>query len=90
MDNADTGSEFDTLAVMLELEAAGVERKQAEAQAEALRASRAGLATKADLEAGLAKIRADLYRALWIQSSVIVVALAAAAAIVVALAGTPG
>ena len=89
MDNSDTGSEFDTLAIMLELEAAGVERKQAEAQVEALRASRAGLATKADLESGLANLRADLYRALWIQSGVIIAALAAAA-IVVALAGPPG
>ena len=51
---------FDTLTTARELEAAGVERRQAEAHAEALRravsADRGQLATKADL----AEVRTDL------------------------------
>ena len=51
---------FDTLTTARELEAAGVERRQAEAHAEALRravsSDRDALATKADL----AEVRADL------------------------------
>ena len=73
---SDGASEFDTLAVAQRLKAAGVDSRRAETQAEALRDSRAGLATKADLEAGLAtlraELRADLYRALWIQTGIIV------------------
>jgi len=77
---ADTDSDFDTLAHARTLREAGVEDKQAEAHAEAARALRAGLATKADLDAGLgglraglradmADLRADLYRALWVQGA---------------------
>ena len=59
-----TGGAFDTLTAARDLEAAGVERKQAEAIAGAVRqavsADRGELATKADL----AELRADLYRAL--------------------------
>ena len=63
---------FDTLSTARKLEAAGVERRQAEAHAEALReavreavsADREALATKADLDAKLAaletRLRADL------------------------------
>ena len=59
---------FDTLSAARKLEAAGVERRQAEAHAEALReavsADRDALATKADLDAKLAaletRLRADL------------------------------
>ena len=59
---------FDTLTTARKLEAAGVERRQAEAHAEALReavsADRDALATKADLDAKLAaletRLRADL------------------------------
>ena len=47
--------EFDTLAAVRKLEAAGVDRGQAEAQAEALRDSRAGLVTKVYLDAALAR-----------------------------------
>ena len=63
---------FDTLTAARELEAAGVERRQAEAIAEGMRraagADRAELATKADL----AEFRADLYRALWIQAAALI------------------
>ena len=59
---------FDTLTTARELEAAGIERRQAEAIAEGMRraagADREALATKADLDADLAaletRLRADL------------------------------
>ncbi len=90
MDTADAAREFDTLAVMRKLEAAGVGRKQAEAHTEALRESRAGLATKVDLDTGLARLEARLeariYRALWIQGGAIVGSLTAIAGLSVALA----
>ena len=47
---ADTPAGFDTLAATRDLEAAGVERRHAEAVVTVVRASRAGLATKADLD----------------------------------------
>ncbi len=82
---------FDTLATTRALEAAGVERKQAEAHAEALasavRESRGGVAAKSDLDTGLANLRADLYRAMWIQAGAIVAALTAIAGIAIALTG---
>ena len=59
----DTDSDFDTLAHVSTLREAGVEQKQAEAHAEAARALRASLATKADLaviEADIATIKARL------------------------------
>ena len=70
---------FDTLTTARELEAAGVERRQAEAHAEALRravsADREQLATKADL----AELRTDraglesrMYRALRIQAAALI------------------
>ena len=74
---------FDTLTTARELEAAGVERRQAEAHAEALRravsADRDEFATKADLagvrdelRADLAGLEARMYRALWIQAVAII------------------
>ena len=55
---------FDTLSTARELEAAGVERRQAEAHAEALRravsADRDEFATKADLAGVRDELRADL------------------------------
>ena len=71
---------FDALAASQELREAGVENRQAEAIAAAIRraaaAGRGGLATKADLDAlrahvdtSIAVLRADLYRALWIQGA---------------------
>ena len=59
----DADADFDTLAHVRTLREAGVEQKQAEAHAEAARALRAGLATKADLaaiEADIAVIKARL------------------------------
>ena len=63
MDVTDTDSEFDTLAYAQTLKEAGVEEKQAEAHAEAARTARSGLATKADLDAGLGRLdaRIDLF-----------------------------
>ena len=57
---ADTDSEFDTLAYARTLREGGVEERQAEAHAEAARAIRAGLATKADLDAGLGRLNARI------------------------------
>ena len=68
-----TASTFDILSATRKLEAAGIERRQAEALREAATADRDELATKADL----AELRADLYRALWIQGGAIVAILAA-------------
>ena len=81
-------TDFDTLAHARTLREAGVENKQAEAHAEAARALRAGLATKADLDAGLsglradlradmAGLRADIYRALWVQGAGLVAVMTA-------------
>ena len=74
---------FDTLSAARKLEAAGVERRQAEAHAEALReavsADRNALTTKADLagvrdelRADLAGLEARMYRALWIQAAALI------------------
>ena len=83
-----TATTFNPLAAARDLEAAGIERRQAEAHAEVLRqavtADRDELATKAGLdrldgklETRLAELRADLYRALWIQGGAIVAILTA-------------
>ena len=72
-----TATNFDALQAARDLEAAGVERRQAEAIAASMRdaagADREQLATKADL----AELRADLYRALWIQGGAIIAILTA-------------
>ena len=60
-------STFDTLSAAQDLEAAGIERKHAEAIAKVVDHGDERAATKADLEAAIAGLRADLYRALWIQ-----------------------
>ena len=80
----DTDPGFDTLAYAQTLREAGVEERQAEAHAAAARNSQAGLATKADLNALRAELRADLYRALWIQTGAIAGTIVAAAGFVVA------
>ena len=79
---------FDTLTTARDLEAAGLERRQAEAVASAIGNAGGHAATKADLEhlatgTDLERLRADLYRALWIQAG----AIAALAGIAFALAG---
>ena len=68
----DNAGEFDALAVARRLEDSGFGKRQAEAVAGAIRDGRAGLATKADLAALGAGMRADLYRALWIQGAGII------------------
>ena len=50
MSIADAPAGFDTLAATRDLEAAGIERRHAEAVVAVVRASRAGLATKADID----------------------------------------
>ena len=87
---------FDTLTTARALEAAGVERRQAEAHAEALRravsADRDELATKADLAELRAATRADLYRALWIQAAafaLIVLIVVAGTGVIVLRAAAP-
>ena len=94
-----TTSTFDTLDAMRRLENAGMERAQAEATAETIRDAQAELATKADLGllrselaavesrlvSALAELRADLYRALWIQGAGIVAINAAFIAVAAAL-----
>ena len=65
----DTTTGFDTLAYARRLKEAGVSDAQAEAHAEAVRnAVTCGAATKIDL----AELRADFYRALWIQGAGVV------------------
>ena len=81
-------STFNPLEAARALEAAGVERRQAEAHAEALRqaatADRDELATKADLVALEARMTAlevrmtaNLHRALWFQGGAIIAILTA-------------
>ena len=71
-----TATDFDALAAARDIEATGLERPQAEAIVGAVRQAvgtdRGELATKADLETGLANLRASFYRALWIQTGSIV------------------
>ena len=80
---------FDTLKLSQNLEAAGVPNGQAKAIAAGIRDARAGLVTKADLDTGLAvlesrldaklaALRADLFRALWIQGAGLVAIILAA------------
>ena len=84
-----TAAAFDTLSAARKLEAAGVERRQAEAHAEALReavsADRVDLATKADL----AGLEARMYRALWIQAAALIGTQLAIAGFVVHLLSQP-
>ena len=57
-----TAAAFDTLKATHDLEAAGVERPQAEAIAAAIRDSQGELATKADLMAGLNGLKVDMLK----------------------------
>ena len=70
---------FNPLAATRALEAAGIEHRHAEAIAEGMReaatADRDERATKADLNAAIAILRADLYCALWIQGGAILTVL---------------
>ena len=80
-----TATTFNPLATARELEAAGVERRQAEAIAEGMRQAAdaaanadrgdlADFATKADLRTAIEPLatKAELYRALWIQAAALI------------------
>ena len=69
---------FDTLTAAQDLEAAGFERKQAEAIAKAINHGDERAATKADLEAAIAGLEGRLYRALWMQGAAIAALILAA------------
>ena len=91
-----SAASFDTLSTARELEAAGVERRQAEAHAEALRravsAEREQLATKSDLaelRADLAGLESRMYRALWIQAAALIGTQLAIAGFIVHLLSQP-
>ena len=83
------GATFDALAAAGALRGAGFEDRQAEAIAGVVRhavsADRAGLATKADLEAAIAGLEARIYRAMWVLGIAIVGASGAATAAVLAI-----
>ncbi|MDE0241110.1 MAG: hypothetical protein OXI95_04965 [bacterium] len=92
---------FDTLAAARDLEKAGMDRAQAEAVANVVRAGQGELATKADVDALREATRADLdalenrmmaalYRALWMQAAGIVGAIIALAGVALGLARALG
>ena len=72
-------STFDTLAATRALEAAGVERAQAEAHAEQLRAAAGGAPSRLATKADLAPIRAEMTMFKWAMTfqAVLIVAMAA-------------
>ena len=82
-----TGTTFDSLAAARDLEAAGIERRQAEAIAASMRdavgAGHDALATKADLRELVT--RGEFYRALWIQAAALIGAQIAIAGLIVTL-----
>ena len=95
-----TASTFDALGARhsresgnRDLEAAGIERRQAEAIAEGMRraagADHAELATKADLAAGIAGLESRMYRAFWIQAAALIGTQLAIAGFVVHLLSQP-
>ena len=63
---------LDTHATIRELEDAGMDSKQAEVVVAAISRSDAELATKSDLKAEVANLKAEVFRALWIQGAGIV------------------
>ena len=86
-------STFDTLRIAQALRDAGFDNGQAEAIVSAIQQSLGeNVATKADLaalrdelRADMAELRADIYRALWVQGAGILVALGALASVAVAI-----
>ena len=76
-----TATAFDTLSAAQDLEAAGIERKHAEAIAKVVNHGDERAATRADLEAATtaleARMTAALYRALWIQGGAVIAILTA-------------
>ena len=84
-----TATTFNPLATARELEAAGIERRQAEAIAEGMReaADAAASAERGDLAHFATK--ADLYRALWIQAAALIGTQLAIAGFIVHLLSQP-
>ena len=80
---------FDTLSAAQDLEAAGIERKHAEAIAKVVHHGDERAATKADLAAAIAGLEARMYRALWIQAVAIIGTQLAIAGFVVHLLSQP-
>ena len=78
-------STFDTLAAADELREARFDEKQSRAIVGIQQSARTELATRADLEAQTARFEATLYRALWIQSTGVVLIIGAFIAIASAL-----
>ena len=77
---------FDTLRIAQALRNAGFDDEQSEAIVSAIRESLEGeLATKSDVDAGLAELRADIYRALWIQGGGLVMIMTAFFSLTVAI-----
>jgi hypothetical protein len=64
---------LDTHATIRQLEDAGMDSRQAEVVVAAISRSDSELATKADLSAAIANLKAEVFRALWIQGAGIVV-----------------
>lgn len=63
---------IDTHATIRDLEDAGMDSRQAEVVVAAIGRSDAELATKSDLKAEIANLKAEVFRALWIQGAGIV------------------
>lgn len=63
---------LDTHATIREFQEAGMDSRQAEVVVAAISRSAAELATKADLKAEIANLKAEVFRALWIQGGGIV------------------
>ena len=79
-------STFDTLRIAQALRDAGFDNGQAEAIVSAIQQSLGeNVATKADLAELRAELRADLYRALWIQGAGLLVGIGALATLAVAI-----
>ena len=69
---------FDTLRIAQALKDAGFDDAQSEAIVGAIQKSLGeNLVTKSDLELAIAKLRADMYRALWIQGAGLVMIMVA-------------
>lgn len=66
-----TAPGFDTLSAARELEGAGASRQLAEAIAATVRGAHSDLVTRDEFRTGLAELRSDLHRALWIQAGFI-------------------
>ena len=78
---------FNTRQAVQKLRARGFEEPQADAVVEVVEDATKELVTKADLVAANAELRAELYRAFWIFSGIILGGVAGIATIAVTIAG---